>query len=323
MSKSKKVMNCSKNIICVPFAFKEGANTGVNIRGDAYSVYLKNACVALGSARFNNPDCEVALATNIASNLIPKEYLDVLEKFQVSVLEIPFNNFVMPDNYLWSLAFYKLCVLKELSIRNYKNICYLDTDVYIQGSFDFLWDECEQNIMLYDINHGWQVKDYKIICEEFDKFIGEKKSLTHYGGEFFAASLQGTKLFVSILENIYLRMIKNGFITTKGDEFLVSLSAESIKERVKNAGAYIYRFWTAPGFRLISTCYEYNPVMVLHLPNEKNRGMLKLYKRYIQKGKIPSKRKVWKICRLSSLGFFDRLKQQIIKQLSKRAEKNQ
>ena len=36
----------------------------------------------------------------------------------------------------------------------YESICYMDTDVYIQGSFDAIWTECRQNIMLYDINHG-------------------------------------------------------------------------------------------------------------------------------------------------------------------------
>ena len=35
----------------------------------------------------------------------------------------------------------------------YESICYMDTDVYIQGSFDAIWTECRQNIMLYDINH--------------------------------------------------------------------------------------------------------------------------------------------------------------------------
>lgn len=304
------------NIICIPFAFKEDANTGVNVKGDVYTIYLKNACVALCSAKYFNKESEVALVTNISINKIPKEYKEVLANFKISIIEIPFDNFIFPDNYLWSLAFYKLNILKYLSKSDYKNICYMDTDVYIQDNFQYIWEECQQKILLYDINHGLQVEDYKIFCQEIKEFMGEKKYITHYGGEFFAASIENTKLFVRSLEEVYQKMLKDNFITSKGDEFLISISASNIQESIKNAGAYIYRFWTAPGFRLVSTVYEYNPVLVLHLPNEKNKGMLKLYNLFIRKGKMPTKAQVWKLCRINSFSIIDRIKKEIKKIIS-------
>lgn len=298
----------SDNIICVPFAFKEGSNTGVNVRGDAFTVYLKNACVSLCSIKFHNPECEVAFVTNIPSSQIPEVYVDVLKQFNILIVEIPFDSFIFADKYLWSLAFYKLCILKHYSKSRYKNICYMDSDVYVQENLNYLWEECEQNILLYDINHGLQVEDYRVICEEFASFFGEKKYLTHYGGEFFAASIENTRVFVNSLENIYQEMRKRNFVTSKGDEFLISITASIMRGTIKNAGAYIYRFWTAPGFRLVSTCYQYNNVSILHLPNEKNRGMLRIYNLYIKKGKIPSNQTVWRICRLSSFSIVDRVK---------------
>ena len=69
-------------------------------------------------------------------------------------------------------------------------------------------------------------------------------------------------------------------------------------DKLCNAGAYIYRFWTG-SFRLISTCYKYNPVTILHVPAEKEYGMLKLYNKYISKGKIPTKKNVYRLLHLN------------------------
>lgn len=312
MQKINDLLNgANKNIICIPFAFKTESNTGVNVRGDAFTVYLKNACVALCSAKYYNPECEVALVTNISVRNIPQEYTAILKKEKISIIVVPFDDFTFQDKYVWSLAFYKLCVLKHLCKLNYDNICYMDTDVYVQGNMNALWKECKYNIMLYDINHGLQVEDYKIICNEFREYYADWKLITHYGGEFYASSTENARKFVQELKNIYLKMLNNNIVTSKGDEFLISIAADRMKDKIKNAGGYVYRFWTAPGFRLISSCYEYNPVLVLHMPNEKNNGILKLYKKYISKGKMPNNRTVWKICRLSSFGSIDRIKQRI------------
>lgn len=46
------------NLICIPFAYEENMNSGVNvsIKGKGkIEIYLKNACVALISAKYYNP----------------------------------------------------------------------------------------------------------------------------------------------------------------------------------------------------------------------------------------------------------------------------
>ncbi len=301
----------SGNIILIPFAFKEGVRGGVNVSGDTYNTYLKNACVALCSAKHYNPESEVCLATNIKKESLPLEYVEVLEKAGVSVLYVPFDTFVFPNDYQWSLAFYKLCVLKYISEKDYANICYMDTDIYVQGSFEDIWKEAWQNILLYDINHGLNVAHYREICEEFSSFTGERKYITHYGGEFFAASSFLAKEFIEELYAIYNKMIEQKFQTTKGDEFVLSLAADKMKTKIKNAGAYIFRFWTSYSFRLVSTSYEFNRITLLHMPDEKNKGFIKLYDRYIKNGKIPKDKKVWKILRLKDLTLKDKVKKTI------------
>ena len=270
-----------KNIICIPFAFKDGFNSGVNIKtNNTVEIYLKNAVVALLSAKWNNPDCKVVFATNISSNVIPKKFLQKLLENDIEIIRVEFNTYKFPAEYKWSLAFYKLCVLKTLIDRGFDCCCYLDTDVYVQGNFDSIWEECKYKILLYDINHGLDVVEYRTISEEINNFVGEEIFATHYGGEFFAASYENAVVFEKELNAIYCEMINRNYQTTKGDEFLISIAADRCKMLIKNASPYVGRFWTGASFRLVSSNYQFNPVAVLHMPAEKERGIIKLYNLY-------------------------------------------
>ena len=105
-------------------------------------------------------------------------------------------------------------------------------------------------------------------------------------------------------------------MTTHGDEFIVSVAAEEMRSNVKNAGAYVFRFWTGI-FRLVSTCYDANEVVVLHVPDEKENGMISLFDKYISKNKSINKKKVHKILHLKkrSVRVSIRLiKQKLLKQ---------
>ncbi|WP_297668733.1 hypothetical protein [Thomasclavelia sp.] len=297
-----------KNIICVPFAFETGYNSGVNIKNnDKLDIYLKNATVALISAKFYNPNCDVIFATNIPKNDIPSKYVDIMNINNISILFIPFESYKFGFDYKWSLAFYKLCVLKKLIALGFDNCCYMDTDVYVQGTFDFIWEECKNKILLYDINHGLNVKEYKNIMKEIVEFTHNDILITHYGGEFYASNYENAVIFEKMMYKVYLQMIESNFVTSKGDEFIVSIAAENLKGLIKNASPYICRFWTGSSFRLVSTCYVYNPVVILHMPAEKEKGIIKIYDRYISHNKIPKKSKVWKLCRLNHVNVIERI----------------
>lgn len=299
-----------KCLICIPFAYKREYNSGVNLSGGD-SVYLKNALVALLSAKENNPNCDVAFATNLSEFDLPDLFKKMLRQYEIIVLNIAYDLFVFPQNYLWSLAFYKLCVMSYLAETDYDAICYMDTDVFVQGCLDPIWEECKNNIMLYDINHGLRTRDYQILIEEIEQFTGERKYITHYGGEFFAASTPNAKEFARECLRVYNEMAERKTITTKGDEFVLSLVADRMRTKIKNAGAYVYRFWTGTDFRLVSTCYKYNPVLILHVPDEKEVGMLKLYRRISKTFSIPPKEKVWKELRLTKQPLYYLLKKRV------------
>lgn len=293
-----------KNLFFVPFAFDENKCTGLNINTNALETYLKNICVSLISAKKTNTDLDVALVTNIN---IPTKYEKILLENNVLIYIEPFDSFVFPDSYRWCLAFYKLCALEKMVTKyNYDNYIYTDADVYVQKSLDKVFLELKDNILLYDINHGLYVKNYEIIVEEFNRF-GIDSYITHYGGEFFGACRENAILFVDQCKKIFDDMQAKDFVTTKGDEFILSIAAYKMKNIVKNAGAYIYRFWTGY-FYLVSTCFKYNEIAILHLPYEKDKGILKLFDIFIKKKSFPEKSKVHKICHLNRMPIIIRIK---------------
>ena len=163
------------NVICVPFAYKSNTKSGENIfasENRRLLIYLKNACVALVSAKHYNRDAYVVLATNLTRQDIPDEIQKVFERNNIEIMNIPYDEFCFPDEYIWSLAFYKLCVLKHLCDVGFEKVLYLDTDVYVQGNLTSVWKEIEDKILLYDINHGLEVEDYRILCKAVQKFKG-------------------------------------------------------------------------------------------------------------------------------------------------------
>lgn len=283
----------------IPYAYLSNANTGVNIGNKVrqIDIYMKNCCVACLSARcHNDADTDVVLVTNIE---VPAKYKDILITQGIKIMRQDFDMFNFDGSYTWALAFYKLCALYHMAHNSkYRYIAYLDSDVYVQNDFKDIWEECDNHILLYDINHGLQVAHYRHILSEMQAFESQWRRPTHYGGEFFAANRTDAKTFADLCIDIYTQMRKRNFVTTHGDEFITSLAAKQMIGRIKNAGAYVFRFWTG-SFRLVSTCYKYNPVFVLHVPAEKERGMIKLFDKYIQKGKCPSKSKVYRLLHLS------------------------
>ena len=253
------------------------------------------ACV---SARKNcGKDTDVALVTNID---VPNIYKEVLEQAGVKIILYEFDQFNFDGNYTWSLAFYKLCTLYHaVTELNYDNYAFMDSDVYVQSDFSDIWKECRQKILLYDICHGLQTEDYQRFLNEVGEFTGmESIGTTHYGGEFFAANKENSKLFVDECLIVYKEMMHKSFKTSCGDEFITSLAAIRMNDKVRNAGAYVYRYWTRR-FHLMSTNYQYNPVAVLHVPQEKDFGMIRIFDKYILHGSLPSQKKVWRMLHLS------------------------
>lgn len=293
-------MEQNKYLILIPFAYLSEYKGGINLKRQDSNIgtYFKNCCVACISAKKNSgKETDVALCSNIK---VPEPYATILADAQVKIINCPFDHFNFGSKVIWSLAFYKLNAMWHICRETqYVAYCYLDSDTYIQGSFSYIWKECHNSILLYDFCHGLQNKDYITMLKEVENLTGTSAiGITHYGGEFFAANRIHTISFMNECEKVYEKMLENHVSTTRGDEYIISVAASRTPLHIRNAGAYICRYWTRR-WHLMSTNYKYSPVTVLHVPQEKEYGMLTIYKQYVSKGKMPNCRKVWSLLHLT------------------------
>ena len=287
------------NAIINALAIKENAQSSTNVNSSFIdnNGYLKNSICSLFSAKINNPDCDSILITNFK---LPEKYMNELNDLNIKTYLFPFDRFVFPDNMAWSLAFYKLCALSYvIQELNYDNICLLDTDTVCVKPLDSLWDECRENILLYDMQHSLEIEQANVMNQEFHDLTHSYKYLINYGGEFIAGSRDRLIVFLEKCRYYYDQMIKKKLTTKHGDEFILCCAASDsdVRSSIKSANAYIFRFWTS-SFYLISTNYIYNPICILHVPDEKNRGMLCLYKYISKKKKLPIENKLYRMLNL-------------------------
>lgn len=300
------------NIVFCAYAHKDDFQTGHNIQGkNTQDVYLKNSYVALNSCKYFNKDVEVALVTNLELN---DYWIKLFRESGIRIFKVAYDSFVFEKDYGWSLAFYKLCALKAVVEMQYDNIILIDTDTYTQRTFEDIWKECEYNILLCDISRGLYNGDYRIFCDETQNFLGNKEYLTRWGGEFIAGSREKLICYLNECEKIYHEMVKRKFITINGDEFIESIAAWHMRTEVKNAAAYIFRYWTAYRWHYVCSNYQSNPVCILHCPREKDYGLVKIYN-YMRKHKrIPTAKKVYRLLHLDVLSY---IKIEIVKSLMK------
>lgn len=283
----------NKGLIIIPYAY--GGNTGVSIQNvdKQFEIYLKNVCVSAISAKKNaGSSSEVCVVCNVS---IPQQYKSLLVENNVKIEICDFDRFNFGSHLRngkrvrWQLAYYKLCALAHCVEKfDYEWICYLDSDVYVQNDFLRIWKEATYNIMLLDVNepsNGYMVK-------EMQKFLNKDIPLTHYGGEFFAASKDLAKVYIQECTEVFNEMVSSNFVSENGDEFISSIAASRLKDKVKNAGAYIRRYWTG-SYRLVCTDYDKSNITILHVPAEKEQGMIVIFSKYISNGKIPSNSKLW------------------------------
>ena len=297
------------NVIANMFVFKEdyGASTQMKQEdaGKRYAIYMQNMIVALVSAKLANPEDEVLL---VATSEPPAEYAELMKRYDIRLAIVPYDKkYRTEKQYTWSLIFYRFSVLDYLiSCEQYERVCLLDMDTVTMRSFKELWQEADYGMMLYPVGHSYEHHERDLIRE----FYAELKNgttaiaarcrdglpLVHYGGEFFCGNRRALGEFTEYAKEVYLSFQEQGLPenTNFNDEHVFSIAAALYKSEghpVIEAQAYLYRYWTEKKFYLISTNTVYNPVCIWHLPGEKDKGMLLLYRYFIRHGAFPPVKK--------------------------------
>lgn len=285
-----------KNLITCAFAFKEGYKTSKQINKQAGAattdMYLKNIFVALTSAQRNNPDDDVCLSVNID---IDEDWKSRFENAGIIVRKMDFDSFVVPKEFLWSLAFFKMCVLNTwVNEGNYDRYLILDADTYTTHSYDDMWKEADLGIILYPLGHDFSHPDRDVIRKDFERLCPKEASklpITHYGGEYICGNREMLKTYMDTCLRLFDEIAKKGFKVEEkiGDESLWSIAASLLGTTLPFVAAtpYIFRFWTTD-FYLVSTQTVSNPVSIWHLPQEKETGFITMYEYFQKKKSYPT-----------------------------------
>ena len=255
---------------------------------DRTEVYLNCSIVSLRSARVHNPGIAAALVVNFD---IPQRKREEIERLGISIHQIDFSVFRMPDSFLWAPAYFKLEALAFL-IERYEHVTLIDCDTFTVGSYAELQQESEDRILLYDPQHRLLHPDRQRIIQNHAAIFGESALLMHYGGEFVAGPRDFLKPFMEECEGVAcaIRERSHLLVHDMGDEQILSVAAHRMPNYVRCANSYIFRYWTAPHFRLLSTNYEYDGVDIWHLPSEKERGLDAMYRYLRRYGEFPNRK---------------------------------
>lgn len=240
------------------------------------------------SAKYYNPDCDVALVTN---NPLPVSYAVLFADHGIKVMEAAFDNYHVPDGFMWEYAFYKLKALEYIvNNTDYDCVLGLDSDTYISGSLDELWVECEWGMpLLMPTWASTSVPTRAHIIEDYKNNWGVNMPIVHYGGEFVAGKRSALCALSKRIDEVYKRIRDQGFLVTDtiGDEFLLSMAANDYE--VLSAHPFVRRYWTR------CVCYGvdtwWTEVPVWHLPAEKNYGLIKIFAMLTKRKKFPSNEK--------------------------------
>lgn len=289
-----------KNLITCAFAFKEGYQTSMQLNkvagNDTREMYLKNLFVALVSAKKNNPEDDVVLSLN---EDISDKWKSSFEKEGVKVRVMDFDSFVVPKEFPWSLAFFKMCVLYTfVKEGEYDNYLIMDADTFTTRSYEDMWKEAAMGILLFPLGHTYSHSDRETIRKDFTKFYpdeAKKLPIVHYGGEFVLGNREDLRKYMDVCLEIFEKIEASGFKAEEkiGDESLWSIAAALLNGDIFfiTGIPYIYRFWTGENFYLVSSVTSQNPVSIWHLPVEKETGIIRIYDYYRKKGKFPEVKK--------------------------------
>lgn len=314
-----------ERLVFIPIAFKKGffmsPNMDKNEEKNA-EIYLKNAFVLLKSVQQFNKNVDVAVIVNFE---IPLFYDQLFKNNNINIYKIDFEDYTMPADFTWSLAFFKIASLKY-AVQNlqYEYFLQLDSDEICISQFDDMWNELNSKILtLYDsfrFGHPTRTLYSDLMSKIYSDY--NKDVIEKTGAGFIAGNKKNLQHFIEICDEIY-GYIKNNIESLEknlGDELYTSIYCALFPERVSRANPYGEVYWTGKSYYYVSTRYKYNGVSIIHLPDEKKNGLLFVYDYILKKKKFPENLKLYRYLRfpkaksyLSSERFFSRVKRKLLK----------
>lgn len=265
---------------------------GSNRVDEAMVVYIKNAIVSLASAKMYNPDARCILNCNFG---VPDDLRSIANIAGIEIHFLQGGQHRSCEEYIWSVTQYKFDSLAYAIELMDEDDCMiqLDTDTLCVQSLADVYEEANDGLLLYTIDHGYHEPHRERFRRNYQRLYGEEaRNLVHYGGEFYGGNKYYLEKLLHACESVIAQTRVTPDLEPWCDEEIVSIAVERyMKQDIYQAGAYISRYWTNE-FYLVSTNYCYNAVKIWHLPAEKMYGMIFLFEYYVKNKSFPSIAKI-------------------------------
>lgn len=266
-------------------------------RKNSKELYLRNSFVSLISAKSHvDNDTDLALITNMP---LDDKWSKLFAGHGIDVHLCPFDSFRM-EGIPWELAFYKLCALDyATNTLQYEHLLAVDADtVFIRDTAPLFEESSAGSVLLYEVLYGIRQPMRTLINNDYQKFTGNKKVISQWGGELLCMNNRNAKELLRGCKKYYdLFMQEAERHTVIGDEYFLTLAACDM-EHVRNAAPYIERMWTRGRGYYASTRYTDEYCIILHLLAEKSFGINHLFSYYQQHGCLPGIERIASICNL-------------------------
>jgi hypothetical protein len=239
----------------------------------------------LYTCKRNNLTADVAIITN---KELPPYFQGLFKSAGIEIFICEYDIFRFPSDFMWEYAFYKLNAM-EWVLRNtdYDYYCNIDTDTICLSGIDYLWEELDNGYpLLCVLPYDKRNEVRKDVNNLFQSLFNVEFGIDVIGGELLAGNRETLSAYMEKCLAIYTQIRERDFSVSKkiGDEAILSIAAYSEKH-ITNGNAYLNRCTTRRPY-IVNTAWEDIPI--LHLPAEKNFGLLLLFNYIKILNKCPS-----------------------------------
>lgn len=269
--------------VSIPFAQTDADNPNVRNKTQVENIeiYMQNIIVCFASLRKFNPTLKLQLITNKKVRIT-----QLLEKLNVELTYIPFT-FYPPDIYGKTFAgcFYIFDGISAMT----ESTLFIDPDILCMNPLDLQYFnslEVAGTIGALDLQFS-PSKDVNGLShlEAVDIFsqISDKSVITnfHVGGEAFFLPISIKEHFVNQITDYWEYVkLKSQVTLLPTEEHIFSVLLSNFKySRINHT---IKRIWTAKSYRKIAGGNFEHGLPLWHLPAEKTRGFLCIYKSIVK-----------------------------------------
>ena len=283
----------SENVIFEALAIDNNAATSSSLgevgkNTSVAEIYIKNAIISLVSLKKHNQDSTVGLVINIE---LDDKWKRQLTENGIEIWMCPFDTFVMPKHFVYSLSYYKLCAF-DFILKNtdYKRICFIDCDTFGVKNFADIWTEVDNAFLIIPNESSHHAKTRTEINTLHELLTGQKnKTITHFSSGFIAGTRSEVTKVIDLCEEVYKKLVTFEEYKPKGgDEIVWSPALSKYNGRIHSPKCYcLLSFISASNYWMDKERWDDPDVIMWHLPGDKRYSLIWAYDYFDKKGVIP------------------------------------